>query len=203
MWNRLTNSSQNGNASSCAKLAILYLRIIMFVSVAIAIDATNPEGENSEFFSACSGGEFAIVKTHLEKDPSLAHTTTKDGEHCLHLSALSGNTEIVQMLLDLDADPDIRSQWDQGLRMHPLSWSTFYGRYEIIELLLKHGADVNADFDLGKNEGGEAEKGTVLDVIEQILLGTDDKEEKERFMKTRNILVKNGAARYASLEPEL
>lgn len=179
---------------------------MVILSVAVIGAMANPEEEeNSEYFFACSGGEFQTVKTLLEKDPSLVHTTTKDGEHCLHLSALSGNAEIVALLLDLKADPDVRSNWESGLRMHPLSWSTFYGRHEIIELLLKHGADVNADFDLGKDENGAAGKGTVLDVIEQILMGMDkeDQEEKERFTKTRNILVKNGAMRYASLEPEL
>lgn len=179
---------------------------MVFLSVAAIGAMANPEEEeNSEYFFACSGGEFSTVKTLLEKDPSLVHTTTKDGEHCLHLSALSGNAEIVALLLDHKADPDVRSNWEKGLRMHPLSWSTFYGRHEIIELLLKHGADVNADFDLGKDENGDPEKGTVLDVIEQILLGmdTEDQEEKERFAKTRNILVKHGAMRYASLEPEL
>jgi len=70
-------------------------------------------------------------------------------------------------------------------------------------LLLKYGANVNADFDLD----GKGQRGTVLDVAEQILLGSaddvDSREDKERFVKTRNILVKNGAVRYASLEPEL
>ena len=57
--------------------------------------------------------------------------------------------------------------------MHPLSWSTFYGQFEIIELLLKHGADVGADFDPG---GGET--ATVLDVVEKILLGSEDTRRK-------------------------
>ncbi|KAL7523736.1 hypothetical protein ACHAXR_000308 [Thalassiosira sp. AJA248-18] len=178
------------------KLAAVLFRVMVLLSVAIS--ATNPEQENSEYFFACSGGELATTKTLLEKDPSLVHATTQDGEHCLHLSAIGGNAEIVRLLLDKGADPDIRSKWGKGMRMHPLSWNTFYGRYEIIELLLKHGADVNADFDISKTE-----KGTVLDVVEQILLGEQDAEEKARFIKTRNILVKNGAIRFASLEPEL
>ena len=56
--------------------------------------------------------------------------------------------------------------------VHPLSWSTYYGRFENIALLLQHGANVNADFDVGKNSSGGAEKGTVLDVVEQILAGS-------------------------------
>ena len=49
---------------------------------------------------------------------------------------------------------------------------------------------MNADFDFGsKDESGEHEMGTVLDVVEQILLGANDQEEKERFVKMRNVLV--------------
>ena len=179
-------------------------RVLLLLRLAAA--AANPDDDqpNADFFHACSGGELATFKTLVEKDPSLVHATTKDGEHCLHLCAISGNSEIVRLLLEQGADPDIRSTWDQGLRMHPLSWNSFYGRYDNIELLLKHGADVNADFDLGKTESGEAKPGTALDAVEQILLSLDDDEEKDRFMKTRNVLVKNGAMRYAGLEePEL
>ena len=87
--------------------------------------------------------------------------------------------------------------------MHPLSRNTFCGRHAILELLLKAGADVNADFDLGKGEDGEFKKGTVLDVVEQMLMNSDSDEEKEHFAKTRYVLVKHGAARYTSMEPEL
>lgn len=182
----------------------LLLSLLLLVSVVLG-DTSSSDGENSEYFFACSGGEFETVKTLIEKDPTLANRITSDGEHCLHLCALSGNADIVKLLLDVGADPDIRSNWDQGLRMHPLAWNTFYGRYDIIELLLKAGADVNADFDLGtSDESGNVQKATVLDVVEQILLnGLDGSEEKERFIKTRNVLVKNGAVRYVSIEPEL
>ena len=94
--------------------------------------------------------------------------------------------------------------------VHPLSWSTYYGRFENIALLLQHGANVNADFDVGKNSSGGAEKGTVLDVVEQILAGsqkeaTEASAEEDRFATTRTLLVKHGARGYASLqsEPEL
>ncbi|KAL7551387.1 hypothetical protein ACHAWF_018151 [Thalassiosira exigua] len=183
-------------------VSLAVLLVLVAPSLVSASDAKQDE-ENSEYFFACSGGDLAAVTEKMDADPSLVHKTTKDGEHCLHLVAISGNSEIAKLLLDKGADPDIRSKWEKGLRMHPLSWSTFYGRYEIIELLLKHGADVNADFDFGGKENGEPAKGTVLDVVEQILLGSEDTENKERFIKTRNILVKNGALRYTSIEPEL
>lgn len=162
--------------------------------------------DNSEFFHTCSDGNYDKFKSLLDADPSLIHATTKDGEHCLHLCAISGNTQIVQTLLEKGANPDIRSTWKDGLRMHPLSWNTFYGRHEIIELLLKYGADIEADFDLGgsiNEKTGELEKVTVLDVVEKILASEVDDEQRMRFAVTRNLLMKHGAVRYAVVEPEL
>jgi len=76
-----------------------------------------------------------------------------------------------------------------------------------LELLLEYGADVEADFDLGgsvKDEKtGELEKVTVLDVVEKILSSEVDEEQRMRFAKTRNVLMKYGAVRYAAVEPEL
>mmetsp|Transcript_25866 Transcript_25866/g.42702 ORF Transcript_25866/g.42702 Transcript_25866/m.42702 type:complete len:216 (+) Transcript_25866:182-829(+) len=167
----------------------------------------NNNDDNSEFFHTCSDGNYDKFQSLLTTNPSLIHATTKDGEHCLHLCAIGGNIQIVRTLLEQGADPNIRSTWQNGLRMHPLSWNTFYGRYEILELLLEYGADVEADFDLGgsvKDEKtGELEKVTVLDVVEKILSSEVDEEQRMRFAKTRNVLMKYGAVRYAAVEPEL
>lgn len=164
--------------------------------------ASAEEADNSEFFHTCSEGNYEKFKSLLDANPSLVHATTKDGEHCLHLCAISGNTEIVKTLLEKGANPDIRSTWKQGLRMHPLSWNTFYGRHDIIELLLQYGADIEADFDLG-GSAGELTKVTVLDVVEKILANEVDDEQKMKFAITRNVLMKHGAVRYAVIEPEL
>lgn len=180
-------------------MSLLRTVLLFLLLVLVFAASSDPEEVNSAFFFACSGGDVSTAKVMLEKDPSLAHATTKQGEHCLHLTALSGSAEIAKLILDAGGDPNIRTKWADGLRMHPLSWNTFYGRHEIIELLLQYGADVNSDFNLNDRE----KKTVVLDVVEQILMGGEDKEENERFVQTRNILVKHGAVRYATLEPEL
>lgn len=200
MWNIIISNfyCRRNCKNNVIKLCWCMVMTALLVSPAIVYGATNPADDNSEYFFACSGGDLEKFKSQLDKNPSLAHKTTKDGEHCLHLCALSGNADIVKILLDVGADPDIRTSFDKGMRMHPLSWNTFYGRHDIIELLLEASADVNADFDIAPNQ-----KGTVLDVIEQILLGDlDGREDKEKFIKTRNVLVKNGALRYASIGSE-
>lgn len=145
---------------------------------------------------------FCSSSTHLAL---FLFNLRNDGEHCLHLSALSGNVEIVKLLLEKGADPDVRSTYSQGLRMHPLSWSTYYGRHEIISLLLDHGADPNADFDLGGEFNKEEERiVTALDVVEKILLDMSfDNERKGEFVETRNVLVRNGALRWSTVKDEL
>mmetsp|Transcript_3557 Transcript_3557/g.7196 ORF Transcript_3557/g.7196 Transcript_3557/m.7196 type:complete len:201 (-) Transcript_3557:205-807(-) len=191
---------------SISKRIPLFFILAAFVFNAIAAndDDTPPQQQaNTKYFFACSSEDLSsglsIVKDLLSQDESLAHTTTNDGEHCLHLSALGGNEELVQLLLEKGADPNIRSTFVHGLRMHPLSWSVYYGRYKIIELLLKHGADVNADFDV-KRGPDEVQPVTALDVVEEILLQIEDGDEntRERFIETRNVLVRNGARRYIS-----
>ena len=76
--------------------------MVAFVSAVVAAAAgsssDHPQAEeekNSDYFFACSGGEFDTAKILLEKDPSLAHATTKNGEHCLHLVAISGGGDNV------------------------------------------------------------------------------------------------------------
>ncbi|KAL7460957.1 hypothetical protein ACHAXS_001391 [Conticribra weissflogii] len=189
-----------------SKLLLIFDILTTFPLIATAAfdDDTPPKPqENTKYFFACSSEDltsgFSIAKDLISEDESLVHTTTNDGEHCLHLSALGGNEELVQLLLEKGADPNIRSTFVHGLRMHPLSWSVYYGRYKIIDLLLKHGADVNADFDV-KRGPDEVQPATVLDVVEEILLQIEDGDEstRERFIETRNVLVRHGARRYIS-----
>ena len=107
---------RNGVTSfrATAKLAILCLHAMILLSVVAEAE------ENTEYFFACSNtsteGQLATVQTLVEKDPSLVHHTTKEGEHCLHLCAISGNADIVQLLLEKGADPNVRSSWKDGMR---------------------------------------------------------------------------------------
>ena len=190
-----------------AKLITIAL-LICSVKIHLTIDAAATEDkhsatDNSEFFHSCSDGNYDKFKSLIDADETLVKATTKDGEHCLHLCAISGNIDIVKTLLEMGADPNIRTTFKDGLRMHPLSWNTFYGRYDIIELLLEYGADIEADFDLGGSISvkGEFKKVTVLDVVEKILASEVDDEQRMRFAMTRNVLMKHGAVRYAVIEP--
>ena len=73
----------------------------------------------------------------------------------------------------------------QGLRMHPLSWNVYGGHTENVELLLKHGAKVNADFDSMNDQGSV----TAMDIVLQLKTNEDG---DERFVKMESILRKYG-----------
>ena len=76
----------------------------------------------------------------------------------------------------------------QGLRMHPLGWNVYGGHADNVELLLKYGASVNADFDsMDKSQGPV----TSMDIALQLKSSEEDGED-ERFVQIESILRKYG-----------
>lgn len=73
-----------------------------------------------------------------------------------HLAALLGSCEMVQALLDYDADIQAKSQSATGLPeevargMTALHFATFAGNLEIVELLIKNGVEISAKDQLGR-----------------------------------------------------
>mmetsp|Transcript_7777 Transcript_7777/g.22888 ORF Transcript_7777/g.22888 Transcript_7777/m.22888 type:complete len:178 (-) Transcript_7777:304-837(-) len=136
----------------------------------------------------------------------LAKAATKEGETGLHLVAISGKAGIARALLDAGASPNVRTTFDGGLRMHPLSWNVYAGHHEIVDMLLNGGARVNDDFDLRPDSD---EKVTVLDIAERLssAAGSNDggegkaesDEKPTPFDITWELLLKRGAKPYKEL----
>jgi ankyrin repeat protein len=121
------------------------------------------------FFKACVNGIMDVLKAIIEIHPKWVHKVTKDGEHCLHLAAIKGQTEVTTYMLQQGADPNIRSTFSAGLRMHPLSWNVYRGNYENVKVLLDGGANVNLDFD-GLNEDQKVV--TALDISTRLVMAS-------------------------------
>jgi len=107
-----------------------------------------------------------------------------------------GQTEVTRLLLQRGADPNIRSTFSEGLRMHPLSWNVYSNHVDNARLLLEAGADVNADFDL-KLGKSEIKVVTSLDIVNMIKGDSDD------FDQMLTLLRKYGAKTMSELEQEL
>lgn len=150
-----------------------------------------------DFWDACAYGKVDVVTKYVDANKEMAKISTKDGETCLHLTAISNSFDISKMMVDLGADVNQRVTHTEGLRMTPLAWHAYSGNHEIVELLLKNGADVNADFDAKK---GDDEKHTVMDVADLILGGNAIEENTEdKFSLTYLEIKKRGGRKYSEL----
>ena len=109
-------------------------------------EKVNPE----DFFKAVKDNEIAKVKDYLSKDPTLTKAVTTDflKETALAITSFNGNKEIVEMLLQKGADPNVYD--DMGIA--PIIGAARQNRAEIIELLIKNKADVNIK---NKRRGGD------------------------------------------------
>ena len=97
----------------------------------------NPE----DFVKAVKDNDIAKVKDYLSKDPTLIKAVTTDflKETALAIAAFDGYKEIVDMLLQKGADPNVFD--DMGVA--PIIGASRTNRAEIIEMLIKNKANVN------------------------------------------------------------
>ncbi len=162
--------------------------VVLFLTLPAAVLS---EGEDEvidqNFFHACSGGLFDELKSYLKDHPQWVHARTDHGESCLHLTGIHGFSDVTEYLLVNGADPNIRSTYEHGLRMHPLSWNIYGGHVANVDLLLRHGADVNLDFD---GMGESTPVVTALDVVMQLI---ENESEDTRFVHLEQILRRYGA----------
>jgi ankyrin repeat protein len=158
--------------------------------------------DDGEFFFFCSSGKLDLVAEALRDHPEWVNRRTKNGETCLHLTGIYGHAPVTRLLLEGGADPNARSTYSMGLRMHPLSWNVYGGHVENIELLLEYGADVNLDFDSMKrdssDDGGDSAV-TSFDVLKELLVNEAG---DDRFERIEAVLRRYGAKTMAELREQ-
>eukprot|EP00547_Thalassionema_nitzschioides_P000402 CAMPEP_0194202348 /NCGR_PEP_ID=MMETSP0156-20130528/2396_1 /TAXON_ID=33649 /ORGANISM="Thalassionema nitzschioides, Strain L26-B" /LENGTH=198 /DNA_ID=CAMNT_0038927815 /DNA_START=56 /DNA_END=652 /DNA_ORIENTATION=+ len=175
---------------------------ISFLLNACFIEANDEDKSpivSTEFLNACTFGDVKQVEEALEENRSWAHGRSSQGETCLHVAGIQGQAAITKLVLEKGGDPNVRTTFPQGLRMHPLSWNAYAGHVETAKVLLENGASVNLDFD---SMGQPQAKVTVLDIVTQIL-DTDSNADVEKFVGMKELLLKHGAKLYSELEQEL
>ena len=118
------------------------------VTAAQVLDHLKARGAFIDLPTACHTGDIDRVRELLRQDPSLAN---KVGEHegyyagagaPLANAAAAGRMDIVQLLLDHGADPNLREE-QFAPRGKALYSAVYHGHYDIAKLLLERGAFPN------------------------------------------------------------
>jgi ankyrin repeat protein len=109
--------------------------------------ATNPE---LNVFEASATGATNRLRELLDADPSLANTFGDDGFHPLGLACFFGHADAARLLLERGADVNAlsRNEHIQTAAIHAAAASGEAGtgeqtRFELVKLVLDHGADPN------------------------------------------------------------
>lgn len=150
---------------------------------------------DDDFLQACSKGKMDVIKKYIKEHPDWVNGRSDTGETCLHVAGIEGHADVTGFILEHGGDPNARSTYKAGLRMHPLSWNVYGQHTESIKLLLEGGADVNLDFD--DSRGGHI---TVTDMtVEMLQHSKDDSPQKAHVKELLVLLLEFGGELYKDL----
>ncbi len=118
-----------------------------------------------EFLEAVKAGDLPVVRNRIESDSSLVNARNETGASAILLATYYGRKEVAELLIArgarldifeasavgekarvtalLEGDPgSVNSYSHDGFT--PLGLAAFFGHRDIVDVLLAHGADVNA-----------------------------------------------------------
>ncbi|MBE5393873.1 ankyrin repeat domain-containing protein [Brevibacillus borstelensis] len=95
-----------------------------------------------DLFEAAASGRLDRVQELVDSEPNLVNAYANDGFTALGLAAYLGHKDIVEYLLEKGADVNRASKND--MKVMPLHSAVATLQVDVAELLLKHGAEVNA-----------------------------------------------------------
>jgi ankyrin repeat protein len=129
-----------------------------------------------DVFEAAALGRTERLREVLDEDPARATAFGDDGFHALGLACFFGHVDAARLLLERGADVNALSRNDriQTAAIHAAAASGDAGseestRYELVKLVLEHGADPNLE-QAGGFRAIDAARQNGDEPVEQLLL---------------------------------
>jgi ankyrin repeat protein len=143
-----------------------------------------------DFFEAAASGQLDFVKRILEKEPDILNQYAVDGFTALGLSCFFNQKEIAYFLLEEGADPNISSNND--FKVAPLHSAAAISQIGIVNILLQHGANINAKQSSGVTALHSAAHNGAVEIVKLLLQNGADKEAKTKDGKSVLTFAKEG-----------
>jgi ankyrin repeat protein len=93
-----------------------------------------------DVFQVIREGDVEKLKILLEKNPALVNAPHPFGFYPIHLAAMSGRRELIELLIEKGAD--VRVSFREGTVLHAAVYS---GSRDVLELLISKGANIDAE----------------------------------------------------------
>jgi len=124
-------------------------------------------GVKLSYFEAVAAGCFEVVLNLLTNDPALLNCYSHDGFTALGLAAFFGHRDLVAELLARGADVHAISH--NPMKVLALHSSVAHQHVEISEILIQHGADINAKQQEGFTPLLEAVQNGQLNMVQMLI----------------------------------
>ena len=141
----------------------------LFVERGASINKTDRKGR-TPFFLVCQGDRIDTAHFLLEvsqgSEVSPVSMPSSDGKTPLRKAATRGNVELVKMLLEKIDPPSAINEKDVRLGQTALHVAAYNGHRDVVEILLKAGADVKATDKEGRTPIDSCSQGWVKNTAE-------------------------------------
>ena len=143
--NDLLEQKLNDNPSLAniqTEQGISLLQFAVYCRNNFAIDILKKYKQQLDIFEAASIGDTETVSELLNTNPEFLNSFASDGFTALGLASFFGHLSLVKLLLNKGANPNIAA--NNQFKVAPIHSACAISAFDIAELLIKHGADVNA-----------------------------------------------------------